>query len=69
MSDTVDSDDGPECPYCHFVHSEAEDWGDVVSYWGTESGPISYECGSCCLEFKVNEVVSRTWESSPQIQP
>ncbi len=61
-------DVGPECPYCRFVHSDTEDWQDIVFIWGTESGPVDYECSRCGLVFKLHESVSRTWESRPIVQ-
>ena len=66
---SVFCDDGPKCPYCGHVHSECEDWQGVVSFWGTEDKPKEYECGNCDLTFQVNEIVQRTWESLPQVQP
>ena len=65
----VTSCDGPKCPYCGAVHSDAEDWIDVVSFWGSESGPVEFVCQSCDLVFQVSEVVMRHWDSTPIVQP
>ena len=47
---------------------ECEDWTAVVTYWGSESGPVEYWCNSCELKFLVNEVVTREWQSQPCVQ-
>ena len=58
------NEDGPQCPYCDYVHENAEDWNDVVTYWGEQT--TAFVCGKCEREFIVNEVVCRYWESTPQ---
>lgn len=64
----VTSSDGPKCPYCGHVHRDAEEWRDVVSYWGNEKGPVLFYCNACDMEFEVNELVVRTWTSMPTVQ-
>jgi transposase-like protein len=65
--ETVDGKHGPKCPYCGREHTEAEDWEYVVTYWG-EDGPLRYTCTGCELDFSVEEIVTRRWESTPIVQ-
>ena len=48
------------CPWCG-AKKENDDQQYPVSYWGSEDGPASMECGSCEKEFFVKEVVSREY--------
>ena len=56
MSEEVESDDGPKCPYCGYVDDDHTDWHDVVTYWGDQT--VSYSCSNCDKDYNVQENVS-----------
>lgn len=62
MSVSVQSNEGPTCPFCDHVHDEAENWDDVVTYWGEQT--VEYACAECGEKFLVEETVERTWIST-----
>lgn len=53
------------CPACNTVYinqySDAEDLAGLVTCWGEES-PVRVECRKCKHDFKIRELVERTWE-------
>lgn len=58
------------CPYCETEHADSETLGsrDLITYHGSEDGPIEFECDHCEKEFFVYEEVERTYRSAKTVK-
>ena len=57
-----ETNDRPACPYCG-SQIEICDNHEVVSYWGSQDGPVERECGNCDKSFIYEEIVRRSWHT------
>lgn len=55
------NDEGPQCPFCKYVH-DCEDWWETDSPW-LENDP--WTCDGCGKVFRVTAHKDVTWESKP----
>lgn len=55
---TVFNEEGPECPYCHYVH-DGNTWMDTAQ----DEAPLT--CAGCKRQFHCVAHRSVEWESSP----
>lgn len=52
------------CPYCGHNFDPSDDFPqDMITYWGSEDGPVEVACPNCDKDFKAEETVRRTYES------
>ena len=56
------------CPHCGHEHEPSgDDWecfqDGLISYHGSEDGPVEFECVACEKTIWVDEQVERTWKA------
>lgn len=53
-----------KCPHCGHIIDDNSDLGDadLITYHGSEDGPVEVDCPHCDQPFLVEETVDRTYE-------